>query len=613
MAIDLGIAGRGNLATTTQAVNQRGAEAAPAANYDEIKAYLGTGSRTAVLRVKYGSSENNIHLGTERFGVRTFKGDRDELTMSVLKASVEAKFGNASYGAELERLLQKPRGGFNLGKAGVSGALTALEAMHANGGVMPVVAGRANAPDVNQVYADQLVRSAGAGQAKNGQFQAGGQSLLEVLGQETAKLESLPVQRQLATMKLNAGTVNQIFRNNDRLVEAGTDDPALTARINALRATYLGDPELAAMEAYLAPAYLSAADGMVFLYPTSNGTFMCIDYENLDKILRLDVDDITIGINEFRVVPKIEGVGLEVVPLAAGEMNPAQLYREFQFMRGALTAAGARNPDPATRTADLLFGADPDFAMIIKSAMHGNYRPLTLDIVNDRVYPALSSAITNAPVMMTPDRWDEMGVSEAHLASLRTAMTDSGIADTASNFAKYLFNLSAVYMNLSGTARLGFEGGSIIPLRAYAYVLMNAAKQADNAVFRVGELDGEDAYLETARADRCADVLSKNMMGTARAIDREIFGQVVHASLAEAAYNIQRPRDGEQALPFGLGNDPGDRGISFLRRNSIIGGGQNDNENIRDIDDFSDDASLQDAEPDHVIFRNFLLQLMNQQ
>ena len=584
MAIDLGIFGRGNLATTLNAVNQRGAEAAPAANYDEIKAYLGTGSRNAVLRVKYGSSENAMHLGTERFGIRTFKGDRDALTVSVLKASVEAKFGNASYGAELERLLQRPRGGFTLNKASVERAMTALEAMHANGGVMPAAGNQVRAPDPNQVYTDQLLRAAGEAQNKYGNLRMGGQDLLSVLEQETSALEGFPADRQIVEMKKNPSLANQIFRNNDRLVEAGTDNPALTTRINALRATYLSDPKLAAMESYLAAALSNAADGSMFIFPTKNNTLMCIDYDNLDKILRLDVEDITIGVNEFRIVPKNadhpEG-GFEAVALAADELNPAALYRQFEFMKGALTAASARNPDPSTRTADLLFGADPDFAIIIKSAMHGDYRPLTLDIVNDRIMPRIAATITNMPAMGTPNRWDEMELTAEHLASLRTAMTESGIENTNPNFAKYLFNLSAVYMNLSGTARLGYEGQSIIPLRAYAYVLMNAATQADDTVFHLGEIEGMGGYLEIGRADRCADVLSKNMMGTARAVDQEMFARVIHEAMASSAYAVDRPgEDARFERAFNV-PDAGDRGISFLLRQSIV----------RDIDDSSELSS----------------------
>ncbi len=229
----------------------------------------------------------------------------------------------------------------------------------------------------------------------------------------------------------------------------------------------------------------------------------------------------------------------------------------------------------------------------------------------DRIVPKISSVVTNNQAMGSPNRWDDMGLTAAHLTALRTAMTDSGIENTNPNFAKYLFNLSAVYMNLSGTARLGSEGASVIPLRAYAYVLMRAAAQADNTVFRPGEIEGEDGYLEIARADRCAHVLSKDITGTARLIDRLMFSAIIHQSLGSNAHNVARPEGKDRPRSVRLDNDAGDWGISILRRQQCNSGEIN-NEIVRVIDSFDEESEKASsfADQNDNAFRNYMLQLM---
>ena len=338
------------------------------------------------------------------------------------------------------------------------------------------------------------------------------------------------------------GLIGQVLHIGKRQAAANELPPGMADRLNALRLQFYDTPLLQPYTVWgtehmgndpRLTGFGEFPGGEIYFLPFADDKVVLILGDAMEALLTGKSAPFGEGV---QVLQSNANGNIEHVK-QPGIVDEAHLH--FDFMAEQLALSNAHGPTRAHTS--LLFGADAAVRSQIESGLQSEFTPLNDDFVQKNVNVAIARCITQ-PELMTQrtDNWSQMSLKPEHTAGLREAMKQQGIADTDQNFGRFLLNLSAIYMKGSGTSHFGYESSSIISMRAYSFLLAEAAIQSDPGL--EAGLDTGDFRAEL-RANVCADMVGNVLMGLAFKLDREMAESVIPAKMLANRLGVDDPGD----------------------------------------------------------------------
>ncbi len=322
------------------------------------------------------------------------------------------------------------------------------------------------------------------------------------------------------------GLIGQVLHAGKRLASEGNLAPALGERLNTLRERYYGLPMMRQAADYALNILSCDArsvdttnfpDDEVYLLPFAQDRIALVQGAAMDSMM------------SGRATPF--GDGVEVLGLKADGSIDAltqpgvkiAAHQPFDFMADQLAQSESHAPTRAHVTS--LLGHEAAIRPTIEAGLLSEFTPITDSAQQGEINTAIARCVTEPELMCgRTDRWPEMALTDAHKASLRTAMTRLGFQDTDREFGRFLLSLAAIYMKGSGTSHFGSEGSSIIAMRAYACILAETAARIDPELAGVLERNSLRGAL---RANVCADQVGNAMLARVHRLDRAMAESVI--------------------------------------------------------------------------------------
>jgi hypothetical protein len=152
-----------------------------------------------------------------------------------------------------------------------------------------------------------------------------------------------------------------------------------------------------------------------------------------------------------------------------------------------------------------------------------------------------------------PEDWPRCALNPEHLSSLRLWAEQQGVASSDRQFGHLLFSLSATMARLSGVEGLGRENEGVSALRLYAYLLFKEARphllktmQERPELVTTREAGAAELQLRSYESefisDRCANILSANLLTLAQRVDEATYLRAVPFRFIEKPELLERAK-----------------------------------------------------------------------
>ena len=345
-----------------------------------------------------------------------------------------------------------------------------------------------------------------------------------------SELEAIPTgAKRTAHLKANAELTNLVFC---RATDLDANDPAelaLKQRIGTLQAEYVSDPSIQAFAQCLKESGFDAQS----LDPDASRVVIFADADPAFAVEANTFQAMTEG-----TAPYLTGIvfsathpdGTQILPSHGNFMS---LANRHSFIKDTIDRA---NVGPFAGVANLLAGNDQQIPQMLKIGMMSIGHKVSPEEEIDVLQPKISATVTNPEAMDNVATWSNARLTPNHLNALRGQMMASRLGGTDAEFASYLINLSATFSKLSGTAVFGNESRSVIPLRFYGAMLLNAARSVGPHAISNDEYN---QFTNRFASNDCADMLADDIFQTAQQANQRQFKAVVPPAFQEWIQDLE--------------------------------------------------------------------------